>query len=69
MMSIVIDKIISNWLWVHCQDVIDVRDGTHDTPKYVQKGVPLVTSKNLTKKGIDFKNTYYISYDSMIKFF
>jgi type I restriction enzyme, S subunit len=62
-MNIVVDKIISNWLWVHCQDVIDVRDGTHDTPKYVQKGVPLVTSKNLTKKGIDFKNTYYISYE------
>ncbi|MBZ2125721.1 restriction endonuclease subunit S [Streptococcus infantis] len=28
-------------------NVLDVRDGTHSTPKYVNKGVPLLTSKNL----------------------
>ena len=27
--------------------IIDVRDGTHKTPKYVKEGVPLLTSKNL----------------------
>ena len=38
-----------------------VTDGTHDTPKYVSEGIPLITSKNLTYKGIDFENVKYIS--------
>lgn len=29
-------------------EVCDVRDGTHDSPKYVDSGYPLVTSKNLS---------------------
>lgn len=33
------------WKVVKCQDVIDIRDGTHDTPKYVNVGYPLITSK------------------------
>ena len=44
-------------------DVIDVRDGTHDTPKYVLDGVPLVTSKNLVNGTIDFDTTKLISYE------
>ena len=42
-------------------DVLDVRDGTHDTPKYVTSGIPLVTSKNLVDGGIDFETTKLIS--------
>ena len=33
--------------------VCDVRDGTHDSPKYHEKGYPLVTSKNVTVGKID----------------
>jgi len=50
-----------SWKWVHFCDVLDVRDGTHDTPKYVLKGVPLVTSKNLVNGTIDFETTKLIS--------
>ena len=49
------------WKWSKCQEVIDVRDGTHDTPKYVSSGYPLITSKNLKTSGIDFSNVSYIS--------
>lgn len=49
------------WKWVRFSDVIDVRDGTHDTPKYVLKGIPLVTSKNLVSGKIDFDTTKLIS--------
>ena len=42
-----------SWEWARLGVVVDVRDGTHDTPKYVQAGVPLVTSKNL---GPSFKS-------------
>lgn len=52
-----------SWKWVHINDVIDVRDGTHDTPKYVFDGVPLVTSKNLVDGGIDFDTAKLISED------
>ena len=43
-------------------DICDVRDGTHDSPKYVENGFPFITSKNLTENGtIDFSNVTYIS--------
>ena len=50
-----------SWKWVRFSDVIDVRDGTHDTPKYVLKGIPLVTSKNLVSGKIDFDTSKLIS--------
>ena len=40
-------EIPETWEWVRARNVLDVRDGTHDTPKYVKTGVPLLTSKNL----------------------
>jgi type I restriction enzyme S subunit len=40
-----------------------VRDGTHDTPKYVKSGIPLVTSKNIRPIGIDFEGAQQISHD------
>ena len=49
------------WKWVRLGDSLDVRDGTHDTPKYVLRGYPLVTSKNLKNGIIDFDNCKYIS--------
>ncbi len=42
--------------------VCDVRDGTHDSPKYVsENGFPLVTSKNVTGGGIDLSTASLIS--------
>ncbi len=43
-------------------DVCDVRDGTHDTPKYVEDGVPLVTQKNVRWDGMHFEKCKNISY-------
>src|SRR3989344_6171727 len=41
--------------------VCDVRDGTHESPKFFQTGIPLVTSKNLIDGAIDFSNVQLIS--------
>lgn len=49
------------WGWVVAQDYIDIRDGTHDSPKPLADGVPLVTSKNLVNGKVDFSNCNYIS--------
>ena len=42
-------------------DICDVRDGTHDSPKYVNEGYPLITSKNLANGFIDFSEVNLIS--------
>ncbi|MBP8608534.1 MAG: restriction endonuclease subunit S [Syntrophaceae bacterium] len=50
------------WEWTEAHKVCSsVRDGTHDTPKYVEKGIPLITSKNLKNGNIDYSNVDYIS--------
>lgn len=41
--------------------ICDVRDGTHDSPKYVSSGFPLVTTKNLRDGVIDFTDVNLIS--------
>ena len=55
------EELPKGWQWVRCQDVIDVRDGTHATPKYIPQGIPLITSKNLKKGVIDFSDACCIS--------
>ncbi len=42
-------------------DVLDVRDGTHDSPVYYDEGFPLITSKNLKNGQIIDDNVKYIS--------
>ncbi len=54
-------NIPGNWKWVRLGEVCDVRDGTHDTPKYISNGIPLITSKNLSNNMILFDNVKYIS--------
>ena len=51
-----------DWEEKKLYDITDVRDGTHDSPKYVAYGYPLITSKNLTKDGkLDFSDVSYIT--------
>ncbi|MDR4040680.1 MAG: hypothetical protein Q3W82_03565, partial [Ruminococcus sp.] len=54
-------EIPDSWCWCKMGICLDVRDGTHDTPKYVPKGIPLVTSKNLCNGSIDFSTAKFIS--------
>lgn len=58
------------WEYRKLGEALDVRDGTHDTPKYIAEGIPLITSKNLKDGKIDFDNIFYISqadYKQIIK--
>jgi len=53
-----------------CGEIIDVRDGTHDSPKYVDKGFPLITSKNLKNGKIILDDANFVTkedYDSINK--
>ena len=49
------------WNFMPLGKVCDVRDGTHDSPKYCSEGYPLLTSKNFTDGGVDFKGANFIS--------
>lgn len=53
------------------KNIIDIRDGTHDSPKYLDHSNYLfITSKNLNDNSIDFETARYISesdYSSYIK--
>ena len=68
-----LDVIPNHWNTVSLKMLIDVRDGTHETPSYVEKtdnSYPLVTSKDVTSGQIDLTDCKHISqqdYESIIK--
>jgi type I restriction enzyme S subunit len=49
------------WVAARLGTVYDVRDGTHDTPKYADDGYPLITSKNLSSGRLSFADIKFIS--------
>jgi type I restriction enzyme S subunit len=49
------------WVNTSLGEAYDVRDGTHDSPKYHATGYPLITSKNLKREGLSFDNVQLIS--------
>ena len=55
------------WEKLELGKAIDVRDGTHDSPKYVEKGYPLVTSKNIKNGELVLDNVNYISQEDYNK--
>ena len=52
---------MSKWELVMLQDICEkITDGTHLTPRYVDKGFIFLSSKNVTSKYIDWENVKYI---------
>lgn len=49
------------WEVKKCSEVIDVRDGTHASPKASETGYPLLTSKHITSGELLFDGAYLIS--------
>jgi type I restriction enzyme S subunit len=47
-------------------EIIEVRDGTHESPKQKEFGRYLITSRHLKPEGIDFGNAYKISDDDYL---
>jgi type I restriction enzyme, S subunit len=61
-------EIPDNWIWCRLSEIFDVRDGTHDTPKYVSEGIPFITSKNISSGKIDFVDVKQISKEDHIEY-
>jgi len=49
------------WKETTLGEAFEVRDGTHDSPKYQLQGYPLVTSKNLRNDGLSLSDVRLIS--------
>ena len=56
-------KLPKGWDWIRLNNAIDVRDGTHDTPKEAsgENSYPLITSKNFENGNIKFDEAKRIS--------
>ncbi len=55
------------WVEKRLGEVYDVRDGTHDSPKYHPTGFPLITSKNLKREGLSFDDVSLINEQDFAK--
>ncbi len=50
-----------NWSMVDLDSIVDVRDGTHDSPSPAEVGKYLITSRHLLPFAIDRSEAYFIS--------
>lgn len=57
-----------DWRITPLGSICDVRDGTHESPRFFKDGVPFVTSKNIIDGRLDFENTSFISRADAIEF-
>lgn len=63
-----IGEIPKHWNTIKAEILFNIKDGTHDTPKYVEKDInkdtkPLITTRNIKKNIIDFESANHISYE------
>lgn len=57
-----------DWRIVPLGSICDVRDGTHESPRFFKDGVPFVTSKNIVDGRLDLENVSFISKKDAIEF-
>lgn len=62
-----VEEAKESWETKTISDIIEVRDGTHDSPKQTETGRYLITSKHLKPTGIDFSTAYKISETDFIE--
>ena len=60
-LSAFIERHRESWARTVLGEAYDVRDGTHDSPKYHSSGRALITSKNLGRDGLHFDKVKFIS--------
>ena len=58
-----------NWEVKKLNEITEVKDGTHDSPKYIKEGIPFVTQKNIRQGGLSFADTRFITETDHEKFY
>lgn len=68
-LNAVFNKRGDGWVEEKLGDVCNVKDGTHESPKYVAKGIPFVTQKNIRDNGLSFAKTKFIKQEDHNNFY
>ncbi len=58
-----------DWENKRLDELTEVKDGTHDSPKYITDGIPFVTQKNIKSDGFNIENTKFITEVDHQKFY
>jgi type I restriction enzyme S subunit len=58
-----------NWEEKKLNEITEVKDGTHESPKYIKEGIPFVTQKNIRQDGLSFSDTRFITEADHEKFY
>ncbi len=58
-----------NWETKKLNEITEVKDGTHDSPKYIKEGIPFVTQKNIKPDGLSLDDTKFITETDHEKFY
>ena len=58
-----------NWEEKRLDEICEVKDGTHDTPQYIEDGIPFVTQKNIREDGLSFSETKFIALSDHEKYY
>lgn len=56
------------WRVAKSGSTIDIRDGTHESPKEAASGYPFITTRHISSGKISFENSYLISKEDYINF-
>ena len=55
-------EIPNNWKWTRLGEIcLQITDGTHRTPTYIEEGVPFLSVKNISSGFLDFSDIKHIS--------
>ncbi len=65
----VFEKKGDGWEEKKLNEITEVKDGTHDSPKYIKEGIPFVTQKNIKPNGLSFDDTKFITETDHEKFY
>lgn len=58
-----------DWKEKKLNEITEVKDGTHDSPKYISEGIPFVTQKNIRHDGLSLIDTKFITEIDHDKFY
>jgi type I restriction enzyme S subunit len=59
----------AGWEWVRLANaVVKITDGEHLSPPKADEGMPLLTAKDVTNKGLQFEGTQYVTYENGHKY-
>ena len=61
-------NIPKNWILVELQQISNIIDSLHVTPKYSSKGISMVRSTDIKSGNLNLENTFYVSEDVYEKF-